>query len=176
MDTPQTQTAGGRKVLRDVRGRPYEPAIGPRLKILLFLVFAATALLGVTGVYLLSIRLLETASTRTYTNQFTLQMFVAHILVGLAIILPFFAFGCTHLLTARKRKNRRAVKLGISVFVSGNLIVLSGLALIQLSGLPQLPTGSAARWVVYSLHVLAPVAAVVLYVLHRRAGPDIQWK
>jgi tetratricopeptide (TPR) repeat protein len=176
MDSSRTQTAGTPKKLLDARGQVYEPAIGPRLKILLLLVFAATAALGVTGVYLLAIRLLEMASTRTYTNQFTLQMFVAHILVGLAIILPFLAFGCTHLLTARKRKNRRAVKLGISVFVSGNLIVLSGLALIQLSGLPQLPTGSVARWVVYGLHILAPVAAVVLYVLHRRAGPDIQWK
>ncbi|MGH7171246.1 MAG: multiheme c-type cytochrome, partial [Gemmataceae bacterium] len=53
--------------------------------------------------------------------------------------------------------------------------VLSGLALIQLSGLPQLPTGSISRWVVYGLHVLLPVAAVVLYVLHRRAGPEIKW-
>jgi tetratricopeptide (TPR) repeat protein len=176
MDTPQTQTAGGRKVLRDVRGRPYEPAIGPRLKILLFVVFAATAVLGVTGIYLLAIDVLERALDRTYTNQFTLQMFVVHILVGLGIILPFFVFGFTHLLTARKRKNRLAVKLGIALFISGILVLLTGLALIQLSGLPQLPTGSVARWVVYVLHAAIPVVSVVLYVLHRRAGPDIQWK
>ena len=79
------------------------------------------------------------------------------------------------MLTARKRKNRLAVKLGISLFLSGILVVLSGLALIQLSGLPQLPTGSVSRWIVYGLHVLLPVAAVVLYVLHRWAGPDIKW-
>ncbi|HZV08097.1 MAG TPA: hypothetical protein VE999_23645, partial [Gemmataceae bacterium] len=175
MDAPSTPTAGSAKRLVNVRGRMYEPAIGPRLKILLYLVFAATAVLGVTGIYLLAIRILEMVSARTYTNQFTLQMFVAHILVGLAIIVPFLVFGFTHLLTARKRKNRLAVKLGIALFISGILVVLSGLALIQLSGLPQLPTGSATRWVVYGLHILLPVAAVVLYVLHRWAGPDIKW-
>ncbi|HEY7329137.1 MAG TPA: tetratricopeptide repeat protein [Gemmataceae bacterium] len=176
MDTPSTPAASAPKKVLNVRGRIYEPAIGPRLKILLFIVFAATAVLGVTGIYLLSIDVLERLSQRTYTNQFTLQMFVIHILVGLAFIVPFLVFGCTHLLTARKRKNRLAVKLGISLFISGILVVVTGLALIQLSGLPQLPTGSVARWAVYVLHAALPVAAVVLYVLHRRAGPDIQWK
>ncbi|HTU89054.1 MAG TPA: multiheme c-type cytochrome [Gemmataceae bacterium] len=176
MDTPSTPAASAPKRLLNVRGRMYEPAIGPRLKILLFFVFAATAVLGVTGIYLLSIDLLERLRQRTYTNQFTLQMFVIHILVGLAFIVPFLIFGCTHLLTARKRKNRLAVKLGIALFSSGILVVVTGLALIQLSGFPQLPTGSIARWVVYVLHAALPVAAVVLYILHRRAGPDIQWK
>ncbi len=176
MDILPIQAPTGRKGLRDVRGRPYEPAIGPRLKILLFVVFAAAAVLGVTGVYLLAIDVLERVSGRTYTNPFTLRMFVIHILVGLGILLPFLVFGCTHLLTARKRKNRRAVKLGITLFVTSLLVLASGLALIQLSGLPQLPTGSMARWIVYVLHAVAPAAAVVLYVLHRRAGPDIQWK
>jgi hypothetical protein len=175
MDTPSTPMARAPKRLLNVRGRVYEPAIGPRLKILLFFVFAATAVLGVTGIYLLSIDVLERLSQRTYTNQFTLQMFVIHILVGLAFIGPFLVFGCTHLLTARKRKNRLAVKLGIALFVCGILVVVSGIALIQLSGFPQLPTGSIARWVVYILHAALPVAAVVLYVLHRWAGPDIKW-
>ena len=176
MDAPLLKTSNGPARQLDVRGRPYEPALGPRLKILLFIVFAATALLGVSGVYLLSIRLLEGWRQQTYTNPFTLQMFVAHILIGIGIVLPFLLFGCTHLLTARKRKNRRAVRLGIALFVSGILVVLSGVALIQLPSLPQLPTGSVMRWLVYGLHLLTPAAAVVLYVLHRRAGPEIRWK
>jgi tetratricopeptide (TPR) repeat protein len=164
-----------RKLL-DARGRPYEPAVGPRLRALLFLVFAATALLGITGVYLLSIRLLEALREQTYTNQFTLWMFVAHVFIGLLIAAPFFAFGILHYLKSRHRKNRLAVKLGLALFASGIVVVLSGLALIQLEGLPQLPTGSAGRWVVWGLHLLVPVAAVVFYVLHRRAGPDINWR
>jgi tetratricopeptide (TPR) repeat protein len=177
MDTPSTPAADAPKRTVNVRGRLYEPALGPRLKILLFVVFAATAILGVTGVYLLSIDVLNAVrAPRTYTNQFTLQTFAIHLLVGFAVIVPFLIFGFTHLLTARKRKNRLAVKLGIALFISGLLVVASGVALVQISGLPQLPTGSAARWLVYVLHAVAPVAAVFLYVLHRRAGPDIQWK
>src|SRR5262245_14439843 len=103
-------------------------------------------------------------------------MFLAHIVVGVAIILPFLFFGLAHHSTARRRKNRLAVKLGIALFVTGVIVCVSGLSLVQLAGLPQLPTSSVARWVVWGLHVLAPVAAVVVYVQHRRAGPDIQWK
>ena len=86
MDSPSVQTPRTRKQLLDARGRPYQPAVGPRLRVLLFLIFAATALLGITGIYLASIRVLETArAPQTYTNAFTLWMFFAHILVGVLI-------------------------------------------------------------------------------------------
>ncbi len=162
--------------LLDARGRPYEPAVGPRLRVLLFLVFLATALLGISGIYLLSIRLLEALRDQTYTNPFTLGMFAGHIFVGVVIAVPFLAFGIIHYLKSRHRKNRLAVKLGLALFTSGIVVVASGLALIQLEHLPQLPTGSIARWVVWGLHVAVPVVAVLLYVLHRRAGPDINWR
>ena len=88
--------------------------------------------------------------------------------------------GCAPLETCSRircpRKNRLAVKLGLTLFGTGILVGLSGLVLIQLEGLPQIPTGTLARSVIYFLHVLVPVAAVALYILHRRAGPDIQWK
>jgi tetratricopeptide (TPR) repeat protein len=172
----QPGAVAARPALRDVRGRPYEPAVSPSLRVLLFLVFAATALLGLTGVYLLSIRLLEWARSATYTNQFTLWMFIAHIGIGVLITLPFLWFGGAHWWTARHRKNRLAVKLGLTLFAAGVLIVLTGYALVQLEGFPQLPVGSWGRTLVYLLHVIGPVAAVVIYILHRRAGPDIQWR
>jgi tetratricopeptide (TPR) repeat protein len=175
MDTLYSPAPAAPGRLLDVRGRVYQPAIGPRLKVLLWIIFAATAILGITGVYLLAIHLLEMLSAQTYTNQFTLWMFVVHILVGLAIIVPFLSFGFIHLVTARTRRNRRAVKLGIVLLLAGIAVVMSGLALIQLSGLPQLPVGSAGRGAVYGLHILSPVAVVVLYVLHRWAGPKIKW-
>jgi tetratricopeptide (TPR) repeat protein len=161
--------------LRTARGLPYEPAIGPRLKILLFLIFGAVALLGATGVYLVAIRVLEWRRQQTYTNQFTLGMFMGHVVLGVLLVLPFLFFGFTHLATARKRPNRVAVRLGIVLFITGILVGLTGLALIQLEGLPQLPTGTIQRYIVYGLHLLAPIAAVVIYVLHRRAGPVIHW-
>jgi tetratricopeptide (TPR) repeat protein/uncharacterized membrane protein SirB2 len=162
--------------LRDRRGRVYVPAVGPRLQVLLAFIFAAVALLGATGAYLVAIRLLEWLRGQTYTNAFTLWMFIAHVGVGVVFVAPFLIFGFVHLATARKRPNRLAVRLGILLFLTGILVCLTGLALIQLEKMPQLPTSSVSRWVVYALHLLTPVIAIGLYVLHRRAGPDIKWK
>jgi tetratricopeptide (TPR) repeat protein len=162
--------------LRDRKGFVYEPAIGPRLKVLLFVIFASVALLGATGVYLLSISALEWyQQQRTYQTGFSLWMLFTHVLVGVVMLVPFVVFGSIHLMTARHRKNRRAVKLGIIVFISGLVVVVTGVALIQIFQGFQLPEGSLSRRVVYWLHILVPVFAVVMYILHRRAGPDIKW-
>src|SRR5207253_2176977 len=112
MENPHSEKAALLKAptLRTVRGFVYEPAIGPRLKILLAVLFAGFALLGATGVYLLAIRWLEYFRAQTFTNQFTLGMFMGHALLGLVLLLPFLIFGLTHLLTARLRPNRLAVR------------------------------------------------------------------
>jgi tetratricopeptide (TPR) repeat protein len=162
--------------LRDRKGLPYVPAVGPRLKVLLYVIFALVAVLGATGIYLLSVRVLEAARGATYTNAFTIAIFMVHVVIGVLLILPFVFFGSVHLTTARQRKNRPAVRLGILLFAVSIVVGVSGLALIQLTGLPQLPTGTVGRNVAYYLHVLMPVAAVLLYTLHRRAGPDIRWR
>lgn len=175
MERSLTPVAPARPPVRTPRGQPYEPAIGPRLKVVLAFIFACVALLGATGAYLLAIRLLEWGRDQTYTNQFTLWMFLAHAFVGVVLIGPFLFFGFYHLVTARHRRNRVAVRLGVGLFVASILAGVTGIALIQLERLPQLPTGTPARWIVWGIHVLVPVLAVVLYVLHRRAGPDIKW-
>src|SRR5262249_55513597 len=131
--------------LRDARGRPYEPAVSPRLKILLLFNFACVALLGATGVYLVAIRVMEWVRNITYTNQFTLWMFLAHVAVGVILVVPFLVFGFSHYATARHRKNRLAVKLGLTLFTTGIIVGLSGLLLIQLEGLPQISTGTISR-------------------------------
>src|SRR5262249_43347486 len=117
---PVGSTAAGKPLLKTKRGLLYEPAIGPRLKILLFIIFAAVALLGATGAYLSAIRLLnwwKAGENETFTNFFTLGMFMVHVLLGVVIVLPFLVFGLTHLATARHRPNRVAVRLGIGLFI-----------------------------------------------------------
>ena len=161
--TPSVQglTAPSRSSqLRDALGRPYEPAVSPRLKVLLFFTFACVAVLGATGAYLVAIRVMEWAKNITYTNQFTLWMFLVHVVIGVILVVPFLVFGFSHYATARHRKNRLAVKLGLTLFITGIIVGLSGLVLIQLEGLPQIPTGTITRLVIYFLHVLAPIAAV----------------
>ena len=156
---------------------PYVPAIGPYLRILLYAVFGGFAILGATGVYLSAVSLLNyLRAPQSYTTPFALWVFLGHIGVGVAGTVPYVAFGAYHWYTARHRKNRLAVRLGILLFFSGLLVAATGFALIQLEGLPQLPSGTVQRSVVYWLHIALPVAAVWLYIRHRKAGPPIQWK
>ncbi len=164
------------RVQLDRLGRKYTPAVGPRLKVVLAILFASVALLGATGSYLLAIRLLEWWRTQTYTNQFTLSMLLAHIAVGIVALAPFLFFGIYHFATARQRPNKVAVRLGIFLFIFGLIACGTGLALVQIFERWQLPTGTPSRLIVYWLHLLTPVIALVLYVLHRRAGPDLQWR
>jgi Tetratricopeptide repeat/Cytochrome c554 and c-prime len=164
------------KVQRDRLGRQYTPAVGPRLKILLAVLFASVALLGASGLYLLAIGLLERLQAQTYTNQFTLAMQLAHIVIGFLALAPFLFFGILHWVTARQRPNKVAVRLGILLFIFGLIACVTGIVLVQLFERLQLQTGSVARLIVYWLHLLTPVAAIVLYVQHRRAGPRMQWR
>lgn len=156
---------------------PYAPAIGPKLRVLLFVVFALFAFLGATGVYLAAVTLLNYAQApRSYTTPFALWVFLSHLVIGVLGTVPFVAFGAVHWWTARKRENRVAVRLGIVLFGAGFLVCLSGFALVQLEELPQLPTGSVGRLVVYWLHVVLPFGAVWAYIAHRKAGPRIKWR
>jgi hypothetical protein len=142
----------------------------------LFGIFAGVAILGATGIYLFAISTLESLQGQVLQNFFSLSMVLVHVLVGVAVVIPFVVFGCIHLVTARRRTNRRAIRLGMLLFAIGGAVCVSGLALIQLSGLPQLRDGTLSRRLVWAVHVIAPVAAVVVYVLHRRAGPRIRWR
>ncbi|HYT88281.1 MAG TPA: hypothetical protein VEL76_06145 [Gemmataceae bacterium] len=176
MQSPPAPATTPAALPRDRRGRPYEPAVGPRLRLVLALIFAAVALLGATGIYLLAITILELLGQQTLQNFFSLSMFLVHVLVGVGLIVPFVVFGVVHWSSAHRRPNRRAVRLGVTLFLTSCAAGLTGVALIQLSGMPQLSEGTMARVLVRILHILTPVAAVVIYVLHRRAGPAIRWR
>jgi tetratricopeptide (TPR) repeat protein len=156
---------------------PYVPALGPFLRVLLWMIFGGVAILGATGAYLLVITTLNQLDPdHLYTTPFTFWMIIGHTVLGVVGMIPFILFGMWHLLTAYKRSNRAAVRLGILLFALGLIVGVSGLALIQLEGLPQLPTGSLSRNIVYFAHVLVPILAIWAYVAHRRAGPAIKWK
>lgn len=154
----------------------YVPALGPVLRVQLYFIFALVALLGATGFYLLSIRVFEVVRHETLQTVTSIWMLLAHVVAGIVLTIPFLVFCVTHLITAWNRPNRVAVRLGLAVFLLGLLGGATGFLLIRLEGLPQLTTETARWWVVYGLHVAAPVLAVLAYVQHRRAGPAIKWK
>ena len=161
------------------RPRPtgYVPALGPGLKRLFWVVLALVSLLAANSVYLgtVTLRGWLAGPGVSYENYFYLWMFLLHLGLGLALIVPFLAFGTIHLVTARNRRNRRAVRVGYALFIAGIAVLLTGLLLMRVGDVNLLRQESSRR-LVYWLHIGAPVAAGWLYWLHRLAGPRIRWR
>ena len=156
--------------LLDAKGNPYFPAVAPALKKVLIGIFVAVAVLSANGAYLSAISLLGYTTGKEYQNQFYFWMFLLHIAVGLLMIVPFVVFGVLHMRTALKRPNRRAVHAGIALFSMGCLVILSGCALMKRD------LGEPFNTIAYWAHIVSPLLAVVLYVVHRLAGPAIEWR
>src|SRR5918999_1204291 len=116
-----------------VRPKPVR-VVGPRLRILLLIVFGLVALLGANAVYLSSITALEWYTRQTYQDFFYQYMFLLHLLLGLVLIVPFIAFGVIHMWLARNRRNRRAVKIGYALFALSIVLLVTGLLLMRIGG------------------------------------------
>ena len=67
--------------------KKYVRAVSPRLRKLLYFIFALVALLGANAAYLASITALEWIQDRTYQNYFYQYMFLAHLVLGVVLIL-----------------------------------------------------------------------------------------
>src|SRR4051794_29517858 len=90
--------------------KKYARPAGPRLKILLGVVFALTSLLGANALYLVGIRLLGMARGVSYQNYFYQYMFLMHLALGLILVLPVVIFGIAHIKNSYNRPNKRAVR------------------------------------------------------------------
>ncbi len=155
-------------------GKLYVRAVTPGLRKLLYVVFGLLALLGANSLYLVAITALEAIKQQTYQNYFYQLMFLGHLVLGLLLIGPLVVFGTLHMLYAKNRRNRRAVRVGYILFAVSIIVLISGLLLMRISGFElKLPL---ARSTVYWLHVITPVLAGWLYWLHRLSGPRIKWK
>jgi len=162
--------------------KKYQRAVGPRLRVLLYFIFGLVAILAANSVYLGAITCLESLkadSDATYQNWFYMVMFGTHLALGLLIILPIIIFGIIHIKKAHDRPNRRAVKVGYLLFATSLIVLLTGLLLMRVDIFQFKNAGLKnphARSVAYWAHVLTPVLAVWLYILHRLAGPRIKWQ
>lgn len=156
------------------------PAVGPRLRILMWLVFALIALLGANSVYLASVTYLSWNSGRTYENWFYMLMFGGHLVLGVALLVPFLAFVFIHLFNTRLRKNKRAIRVGYALLITSLVVLVSGILLMRIDlggrGSVFVIKNAASRSIIYWAHVAAPLFCVWLYWLHRLAGPKIKWK
>jgi tetratricopeptide (TPR) repeat protein len=162
--------------------RRYVRAVGPRLRLVLLLIFGLVALLAANSVYLSAITFLEWLKAdpnQTYQNWFYMVMFGTHLALGLLLILPVVLFGIFHAKNAYQRPNRRAVKIGYVLFIASLVLLFTGVLLTRIDifqfknvGLKDPQLRSVAYWA----HVLTPLLAAWLYVLHRLAGPRIKWQ
>jgi hypothetical protein len=162
--------------------KKYVRAIGPRLRILLYFIFGLVAILAANSVYLSAISLLEWLKSdpnTTYQSWFYMVMFGTHLGLGLLLVLPVVIFGFVHMKNAYDRPNRRAVQVGYLLFATSLAILITGLLLTRIDIFQFKNVGLKnphARSVAYWAHVITPLAAVWLYVLHRLAGPRIKWQ
>jgi len=153
--------------------RRYVRAVGPRLRFFLWAIFALTALLSANSAYLATITFLEWARGLTYQNYFYQLMFLAHLALGLLLLVPFVVFIAGHLRNTYARPNRRAVRVGYALLVVCLVLLASGVALMRIGDFTI--KNPHVRSATYWAHVITPLLVVWLYVLHRLAGPRIKW-
>src|SRR3954471_15815517 len=154
--------------------KKYVRSVGPRLRIVLYVVFALVAVLGANSAYLGSITFLEFTSGLTYQNYFYQAMFLAHLALGLLLLGPFVIFAGGHIKAAYNRPNKRAVSAGWALFILSLVLLISGLILTRFGNFAV--NNASVRTISYWAHVIAPIFVVWLYILHRLAGPRIKWK
>src|SRR5882672_5504204 len=162
--------------------KKYVRAIGPRLRILLYFIFALVAILAANSVYLSAISFLEWLKfdpNTTYQSWFYMVMFCTHLGLRLLLVLPVVIFGSVHMRNAHDRPNRRAVNVGYLLFATSLIVLLTGLLLTRIDIFQFKNVGLKnphARSVAYWAHVITPMLALWLYLLHRLAGPRIKWQ
>ncbi len=158
--------------------RTYVPAVGPRLRVLMWLVFFLVALLGANSVYLGAVTFLGWKTGRTYENWFSILMFAGHLALGLLLVVPFVVFLGIHLLNTRLRKNKRAIRVGYALLVASIAVLVTGVLLmrVELGTSALVIKNQATRSLIYWAHIAAPLSCLWLYWLHRLAGPKIKWR
>ena len=156
----------------------FRPAVGPKLKWLLAAVFGLFAVLVVNSVYLSTVTFLEWRSGASLQGEFYLWNFLAHLVLGFALVVPTIVFGALHWRNVSSRPNPRAIAAGIATFVAAIVLLATGVALtrVEIGGVVVGVREPAVREMVYWLHVVAPFVVAWLFVLHRLSGRRIKWK
>lgn len=154
--------------------RAYVPAIGPKLRWLLWVVFGLVGLIGANSVYLAAVTFLEWRDSATYQEWFYQMMFLGHLVLGLVLAVPFLIFAGIHMWNTRNRKNKRVLRVGYALFAVSLVVFISGLMLVRVGSFDL--RNATTRSIVYWLHVAAPLVCLWLYGIHRLAGPRIKWR
>lgn len=156
------------------RRQPLPPPLSPGLRRLLQVVLVLFGLLAINSIYLVTVTIAETLSGETIQDYFYLSVFLAHLALGLLLLIPALVFGALHLRRAWKRPNRYAIRAGLGLYTSIVLLFASGILLTRF-GFFEINDPLVRTWS-YWIHVLTPLAIAWLFVLHRLAGPRLRWR
>lgn len=159
--------------------RKYVRSVGPRLRILLYVVLGFTAVLVANSAYLSAVTFLEWSRKAIYQNYFYQLMFLAHLVLGVVMLVPFLVFCVVHIRNAWNRPNRRAVMAGYWTFGLALVVFVSGVLLTRVDIFQWKNVGvkdPQLRTLAYWVHVIAPLFTLWIYTLHRLAGPRVRWQ
>ena len=93
MSTPESGKRAPRLRVR----KQYIPAVGPKLRKLLYVVLGLFAILTFDAVYLGTITFSEWVTGVTYQDYFYQYMFLLHLALGLLLIVPVIVYGIIHI-------------------------------------------------------------------------------
>ena len=99
--------------------------VSPGLRKLLVAVMVIFSLLVVDSVYLATVTFLQWLNDVTLENAVYQTAFLAHLALGIVIIVPSIVYAILHLRRAIDRPNRIAVRLGLALFVTLVVLLLS---------------------------------------------------
>ena len=146
----------------------FGPAVGPRVRWVLVAVMFLAAAVSANSIYLGLITFLEWTTGRSLQNYFYQYMFLGHLALGLALLVPFAAFLFFHIRAALRRRNRMALRSGYALGAASVTLLVTGLVLVRFGWFElRDPRGRA---IAYWLHALLPLTAAGLYVWHREKG------
>ena len=157
--------------------RSQGPVVTRGLRRLLTVVLVLFALLVINSAYLGAIDLLQWWTGRSFEQGPYIWAFLAHLVLGVLITVPFIIYGIAHARRAHDRPNRRAVAVGWALLVTALVLLLSGYLITRVRiGEWELGVASTgARSVVFWIHVATPFVAAWFFVLHRLVGRRLRW-
>ena len=104
-----------------------------------------------------------------------LALFLVHLVLGLLVVAPSMIVLGGHALRGWLHRNRKAARIGWIVLGLVAAVVISGLVLTRVEGLPAVKD-PLLRSILYWVHVASPVLAVWWYTMHRLAARRVRWR
>lgn len=168
MSDPQT---------RSPRRGPAGPVVTTSLRWWLRVILVVFGLLALDSIYLAAVDITAWWAGEPREDQGYLWAILVHLVLGLAIIVPYIVYGARHAWRGRFRPNRRAVAVGWALLWVGVALLVTGILLVRVEigsvrlGIDQPGLRSTLFWV----HAVSPLVAIWLFVLHRLVGPKLRW-